>query len=625
MAGLEEVGIPGREFLREALTNCSDPLRAIEEFQEENGILLPSLRPMLPLLDLHGVCRLDFHTSVREELKERLLQQIENLGKQEGREKEKKLKEMLQKSFPVIKVPALRPVVMCILKNMDHVEEKYLKQLVNDKTLYKECDVQVKRQIWQEHQSLFGDEVLPLLSQYIREKEEALWSPLASSSSSSSSSSAGGGGGDASSSSFFGSSPKQRRQGAVLQQLLVMVGRNVVLYDMVLQFVRTLFLRTRNVHYCTLRVELLMALHDLEIQDITAVDPCHKFTWCLDACIREKNVDTKRSRELQGFLDSIKRGQEQVLGDLSMTLCDPYAINFLAQSAMKIINHLINIEGNPRDNQVLVLVLRMLSLGLRAWDMISTQQYKEPKLDVQLVTKFLPALMSLIVDDQVRSLGSRLPQDDRESAITTIEHSGPPPDAYQAYVQENAVASMLAVYYTFHTARQRDRTGVMRVLGSLAGAEGQRAYHDPFLHTLVGHLALMTDDFAQEDFCTVVFDEFFLTGLSASPSGGSNVAPAPAGTPAAAAAAAASLAAAECANNTARHLLRLLWHVHAKLPPARLQGLMKTLQPLAQANEGLKPAVQALQDKLKDTTPPAAEPESTDSPLLSVPAPAPIQ
>ncbi|KAK8769790.1 hypothetical protein V5799_013745 [Amblyomma americanum] len=265
MAGLEEVGIPGREFLREALTNCSDPLRAIEEFQEENGILLPSLRPMLPLLDLHGVCRLDFHTSVREELKERLLQQIENLGKQEGREKEKKLKEMLQKSFPVIKVPALRPVVMCILKNMDHVEEKYLKQLVNDKTLYKECDVQVKRQIWQEHQSLFGDEVLPLLSQYIREKEEALWSPLASSSSSSSSSSAGGGGGDASSSSFFGSSPKQRRQGAVLQQLLVMVGRNVVLYDMVLQFVRTLFLRTRNVHYCTLRVELLMALHDLEV------------------------------------------------------------------------------------------------------------------------------------------------------------------------------------------------------------------------------------------------------------------------------------------------------------------------------------------------------------------------
>uniref|UniRef100_A0A1E1XGU6 Putative negative elongation factor b-like protein n=1 Tax=Amblyomma aureolatum TaxID=187763 RepID=A0A1E1XGU6_9ACAR len=609
MAGLEEVGIPGREFLREALTNCSDPLHAIEEFQEENGILLPSLRPMLPLLDLHGVCRLDFHTSVLEELKERLLQQIDGLGKQEGREKEKKLKEMLQKSFPVIKVRALRPVVMCILKNMDHVEEKYLKQLVSDKTLYKECDVQVKRQIWQEHQSLFGDEVLPLLSQYIREKEESLWSLTPP---------AAAGATAPEAFSFFGSSPKQRRQGAILQRLLVMVGRNVVLYDMVLQFVRTLFLRTRNVHYCTLRVELLMALHDSEIQDITAVDPCHKFTWCLDACIREKNIDTKRSRELQGFLDSIKRGQEQVLGDLSMTLCDPYAINFLAQSALKIINHLINVEGLPRDNQVLVLVLRMLALGLQAWEMISTQQYKEPKLDAQLVTKFLPALMSLMVDDQVRSLSSRLPQDDRESAITTIEHSGPPPDAYQAYVQENAVASVLALYYTFHTARQRDRTGVMRVLGSLAGAEGQRAYQDPFLHTLVGHLALMADDFAQEDFCTVVFDEFFLSGLSGSASGsGLSGSASGSGKPAA-------LPSTEGASNAARHLLRLLWHVHAKLPPSRLQGLMKTLQPLVQANEGLKPAVQALQDKVKDLAPPAAEPEPSDSPLLSVPVPAPV-
>lgn len=31
--GLEEIGIPGRDFLRDALTNCSDPLKAIDEFQ----------------------------------------------------------------------------------------------------------------------------------------------------------------------------------------------------------------------------------------------------------------------------------------------------------------------------------------------------------------------------------------------------------------------------------------------------------------------------------------------------------------------------------------------------------------------------------------------------------------
>lgn len=83
---LEAVNINGPTFLKHALTSCTDPLKAIEEFQVSkyqlyfmycivsylipiqitNGILLPSLRPMLPLLDLHGVRRLDFHTSVVE-------------------------------------------------------------------------------------------------------------------------------------------------------------------------------------------------------------------------------------------------------------------------------------------------------------------------------------------------------------------------------------------------------------------------------------------------------------------------------------------------------------------------------------------------------------------------------
>lgn len=62
----------------------------------------------------------------------------------------------------------------------------------------------------------------------------------------------------------------------VVSKLTQMIGKNVKLYDMVLQFLRTLFLRTRNIHYCTLRAELLMSLHDLDISEICSVDPCHK-------------------------------------------------------------------------------------------------------------------------------------------------------------------------------------------------------------------------------------------------------------------------------------------------------------------------------------------------------------
>ncbi|XP_029673132.1 negative elongation factor B-like [Formica exsecta] len=556
--GLEDLGIPGPVFLRDALTSCTDPLKAIEEFQLENGILLPSLRPMLPLLDLHGVRRLDFHASVLEELREKLIKQINEIGMERADKSssDRRLKELLSKSFPAVRVTGLRPVVMCILRNTPHIEEKYLRVLVGEKELYNDADTEVKRQIWKDNQSLFGDEVSPLFSRYIIEKEQILFDHRNLNS------------------LFFTPSPKVRRQGEVVQKLAHMIGHSVKLYDMVLQFLRTLFLRTKNIHYCTLRAELLMALHDLEVQDIISVDPCHKFTWCLDACIREKNVDVKRSRELQGFLDSIKRGQEQVLGDLSMTLCDPYAVNFLASSAIKIALHLINSEALPRENAVLVLLLRMLALGLSAWQMIDSQDFKEPKLDIQVVTKFLPALMSLMVDDQIRQLNCKLPPDERESAIAIIEHSGPPPDACQAYAQLSGVAAVLSMYYALHVGggggvgRGRgDARGLMRVLATLPNCQAQRAFEDPFLHTLVSLLILnMADEFSNESFCTVIFDEFFLAGLGR--------------------------------DNVTRHLLKLLWYIHPKLPSARLHSLLKALQPTSQHNEAVHNLYESLRDKV---------------------------
>ena len=46
---------------------------------------------------------------------------------------------------------------------------------MKDKELYDDCDTVVKRQMWKDNQSLFGDEVSPLLSQYIKEKEHLLF------------------------------------------------------------------------------------------------------------------------------------------------------------------------------------------------------------------------------------------------------------------------------------------------------------------------------------------------------------------------------------------------------------------------------------------------------------------
>lgn len=423
---LENSLIIGQEHLKNKLKTASNPIKAIEEFQLDKGILLPSLRPMLPLLDLHGVKRLEFHHSVLEELKERLRQQTERLGKSDQKGDHRRLQELLVRSFAFIKVPTLQPVVMAVLKNVNNLDGKILNMLISDKNIYKACDVSVKRQIWLDFQSMFGDEVSPLLQQYIQDKEKLLTDALDIDS------------------PFYSLTPKQRRQNKIVQELAEMVGDNVRLYETIVQFLRTLFLKTKNVHYCSLRVEFLMALHDKDVQDITTMDQTHKFVWCLDACIREQAVDPKRSRELQTFLETIKAGQEHVIADISMILCDPYAIHFLATSAFKFLNYLITNEALPRGHPVLVLILRCLNLGLHSWDIINSSVFREPKLDVKIFTKFLPIMMSIIVDDTIRGLGSKNASDSRESALAIIEHSGPPPESFQKFIEKDRLASVLA-------------------------------------------------------------------------------------------------------------------------------------------------------------------------------------
>ena len=84
-------------------------------------------------------------------------------------------------------------------------------------------------------------------------------------------------------------------------------------------------------------------------------------------------------------------------------------------------------------------------------------------------------------------------------------------------------------------ARSKDKVALTRVLGTLAVGHSERSFEDPFLHTLVSnwkkwlynllfllvfvfsqvaYLIPMADEFSNEMFCTVVFDEFFFTAIA---------------------------------------------------------------------------------------------------------------
>ena len=77
--GLEKLGIATGKHLHTALTTSNEPLDAIAEFQNVNGIDAESLKIALPFLDLHGVKRLTLHTSIFEAMRERLLK-VQNVN-----------------------------------------------------------------------------------------------------------------------------------------------------------------------------------------------------------------------------------------------------------------------------------------------------------------------------------------------------------------------------------------------------------------------------------------------------------------------------------------------------------------------------------------------------------------
>ncbi|XP_062929312.1 negative elongation factor B isoform X3 [Mobula hypostoma] len=493
-SGLQELGIASGDDLKETLTNCTEPLRAIDQFQVENGILLPSLQSALPFLDLHSIPRLEFHQSVFDELREKLLDKIATIAS-EGKDSDRynKLEDLLGKCFPLVKVPSIQPVVMCVMKHLPKVPEEKLKLVMADKELYKICATEVKRQIWQDNQALFGDEVSPLLKQYIIEKENALFSSELSVLH-----------------NFFSASPKTRRQGEVVQKLTNMIGKNVKLYDMVLQFLRTLFLRTRNVHYCTLRAELLMSLHDLDISEICSVDPCHK------------------------------------------------------------------------DSPDLLLLLRMLSLGQGAWDMIDSQVFKEPKMEIELITKFLPNLMAFVVDDHTFNVDQKLPTEEKVSNL----YPASLPESFIKFILENRVACEIALYYVLHITKQRNKNAILRLLPSLVETYNGMAFSDIFLHLFTSHLTLLTEEFTEEDFCTALFDGFILATFSSK-------------------------------ENVHRHVLRLLLHLHHKIAPSKMISLQKALEPTKQSTEAVKELYTQLTEKMESVK--QSPVETMETPALELP------
>jgi hypothetical protein len=114
--------------------------------------------------------------------------------------------------------------------------------------------VSVKQQIWLTNNELFAKAVDPVLDSYIDDKERILTSVARGSS------------------NFFTcSTTKSRRQWTQVKELMIMIGGHEKLYQKLVNILRDRFIETECSHYCSIRLELLMAIHDVNLDYATKI------------------------------------------------------------------------------------------------------------------------------------------------------------------------------------------------------------------------------------------------------------------------------------------------------------------------------------------------------------------
>ncbi|KAM3726311.1 Negative elongation factor [Dirofilaria immitis] len=506
---LENQNIDGSRRLRHLLMTCADPIETIKNFQERNSIKLPALNPALRLLDLHNIRRTEFHEEAANDISDLLLAKIKDLGSTGTIESVQLLEKQLEKSFKLYRVPSIRPFVLETLRQLPKAPDRYLKVIVTDREFYDSCAVTVRQQIWLKNDSLYMDAIVPVIDSYIDEKQKVMQTV------------------DQSPTNYFTcETTKSRRQWPQILELMAMVGQQELLYRRLNNVIRERFLKSGDATYCSLRMELVMSAHDLNIESVIRSDPCHDLAWCLDACVRDKHLDAQQTNKLKNILDSMKKIKSEIIGDLAMIAGDAHVIHFLCSMAVKVLrDSALHATGHlPRELIPLQLLLRLLSFGASAHSVLSTNDVTVlQNVDTLVFTKFLASFTTLIVEDVIRYELNRAPDEiiDENPASDFLSD---PSEEMLSFLKTDVTCALLWIHYFLDVLpskrRVSDLPGIMRYLKALPRLKYKIAFCDPWIH-LVIHRLLQSTPFdhllSTEQVSCFIIEEYLLKGLDRYP------------------------------------------------------------------------------------------------------------
>ncbi|KAF7633264.1 hypothetical protein Mgra_00007365 [Meloidogyne graminicola] len=548
---LEKCGIATSNNLREILTTCSDPVEAIKQFQLANNVQLPSLKPVMKLLDLHGISRTDYHETVVNELTERLISKIGSLGTSQTPENIHRLERHLERCFRLYRVPRIRPIVLETLAKLPKVADRYLKLIICDKELYDQCAVSVRQQIWVKNETLFLESIEPIIDSYISEEsrqhlifvekkssgdilnelnneqggqqQQQLRSPVINFTS-----------------CFFAGegATKQRRQRKQVQELISMIGLREQLYTRLVETLRERFISTENFYYCSLRFDLLMALRDVNMEFCGKVDVCHDFAWCLDACskhLRTKLLDAQQLNKLKTLLESGGGGKKCqnkaiIIPEMAMIAGDPHILHLLASFAVRMLR---DNAGSPRPHLPkemgsLQLLLKLLLMGVYARSLLLGEENFVNLIERELKEingHFLPAFSTMIVQDAIRA------ECQISSSIKILEdlYFKQRPSCIDMFIKEKFLCSLLWFHHLILGGDYCPLSGTIKrkqlfepliafkFSEPLICMNKQLAIKDPWVQLLVQKLVQFSGCLSNELTANLFIQSFFIPNLKSIP------------------------------------------------------------------------------------------------------------
>ena len=187
------------------------------------------------------------------------------------------------------------------------------------------------------------------------------------------------------------------------------IGNDIVVYNKVLNIVRSLYLKEKRPIIVTLRHELLMKLHEIDNLSVISMDPCYKLAWCLNAACMHPSyeISERQAKELKSMFDVFSQSfssNDPVTGEIALILAHPHVQGLLAQSILLKLEEQSQRSKISKDSSIFWMY-QLLHLSFSAYTMLASQSF----IFTFQSTDFLVDLKLLLKKDSLSESLSHLP------------------------------------------------------------------------------------------------------------------------------------------------------------------------------------------------------------------------